>query len=35
MVGMLAAWKIGSGASLQHTEEGIRPGWRLETDANE
>ncbi|MDA7671968.1 tRNA (adenosine(37)-N6)-threonylcarbamoyltransferase complex transferase subunit TsaD [Verrucomicrobia bacterium] len=35
MVGMLAAWKIDSGASLQHIEEGIRPGWRLETDANE
>jgi N6-L-threonylcarbamoyladenine synthase len=35
MVGMLAAWKMDSGASLQHKEEGIRPGWRLETDANE
>jgi len=28
---MLAAWKIQAGASPQTEEEGIRPGWRLET----
>jgi N6-L-threonylcarbamoyladenine synthase len=33
MVGMLAAWKIESGASSQSKEEGIRPGWKLVTDA--
>lgn len=34
MVGMLATWKISAGISSQSTEEGIRPGWRLETDAD-
>ncbi len=32
MVGMLAAWKIASGKAAQESEEGIRPGWRLDAD---
>ena len=35
MVGILAAWKIDSGVAPQCTEEGIRPGWKLDTDANQ
>ncbi|MBT5928199.1 MAG: tRNA (adenosine(37)-N6)-threonylcarbamoyltransferase complex transferase subunit TsaD, partial [Verrucomicrobia bacterium] len=33
MVGILAAWQIAAGASPQITEEGIRAGWRLDSNA--